>query len=507
MVLAASSALAAERWLVVFNENEPQSRPLAEYYARQRGLPAEHLVGLRVRNAEGITRAEFQQQIREPLLQTLLDRGWLTQVGGRDTLDNEVVGLVLVHGIPLRVELDPGWPDDAPPNLPAPARRNHASVDSELTLLPTPTAPVNGWVPNPFFRARARRFAPPLNNTMVLVGRLDGPDAATVRRMIDDALAVERFGLLGRCYFDTRGLTAGEYAVGDEWLRAAWRQFVAAGFECERDDREAMWAEDEPLSDVAVYAGWYGKHCAGPFARAAFVFRRGAVAVHIHSASAATLRSRTSHWVGPLLDRGAAASTGNVFEPFLMLTPHLDLFFQRLLDGATLAEAGWAAQAALSWQTTFVGDPLYLPFAVPLVEQIRQLDANGHPDREWAYLRQVNQLCRQGQTNEALVVLRQQAERLDSFVLREKLGDLAPTAQRPAAYETALRQADEPARHLRVALKLAAAWESNQQPTRARAIYEGLLAGLPVKTNDRALWLQDRIDKLNAPPQKGPPQP
>lgn len=501
------SVAAGNRWLVVYNENEPESRPLAEYYARQRGLPAENLVGLRVRNAEGITRAEFQAQIREPLLKTLVDRGWLMQLGGRETLDSEVSGLVLVYGVPLRVELDADWPDDALTNLPPPARRNHASVDSELTLLPAAGVPVNGWVPNPFFRARTTRFGPPLNHAMVLVGRLDGPDAATARRLVDDALAVERHGLLGRCYVDARGLTAGNYALGDQWLRGVYRQLVAAGYECELDEAEAMWGEDEPLSDVAVYAGWYGTHCAGPFARGGFRFRRGAVAVHIHSGSAATVRTRTSHWVGPFLERGAAATTGNVFEPFLALTPHLDMFFGRLLAGATLAEAGWAAQPVLSWQTTFVGDPLYRPWAVPVEEQLQKLEAAGHADREWAYLRQVNLLCQAGRTNEAVALCRQQTERLRSFVLREKLGDLLPAAQRAVEYEAALEQAGDPARYWRVSLKLAAAWEAARQPARAGAIYEGLLAGLSVKTNDRALWLQDKIDKLKAQAQKDVRQP
>ncbi len=73
----------------------------------------------------------------------------------------------------------------------------------------------------------------------------------------------------------------------------------------------------------------------GPFADPAFRFRNGAVAVHIHSFSAATLRSPTSGWSGPLLERGAAATVGNVYEPYLTLTANLDVLQDRLMSGFT----------------------------------------------------------------------------------------------------------------------------------------------------------------------------
>jgi hypothetical protein len=64
-----------------------------------------------------------------------------------------------------------------------------------------------------------------------------------------------------------------------------------------------------------------------------------------------------------LLERGAAATLGNVYEPYLMLTPHLDIFERQLCGGASFADAAYAAQPVLSWMTTFIGDPLYRPFA------------------------------------------------------------------------------------------------------------------------------------------------
>ena len=114
--------------------------------------------------------------------------------------------------------------------------------------------------------------------------------------------------------------------------------------------------------DVILYFGWYVQNADGPFANPEFKFKRGAIATHIHSYSATTLRSPTRWWTGPLLARGAAAVLGNVYEPFLTLTTQLDLFNARLFEGYTFIEAAWMATPGVSWMNVMVGDPLYQPF-------------------------------------------------------------------------------------------------------------------------------------------------
>jgi tetratricopeptide (TPR) repeat protein len=54
---------------------------------------------------------------------------------------------------------------------------------------------------------------------------------------------------------------------------------------------------------------------------------------------------------------------GNVFEPYLSLTVHFDIFNKRLLEGYTLVEAAWNATPVLSWMNVVCGDPLYRPYA------------------------------------------------------------------------------------------------------------------------------------------------
>ena len=85
--------------------------------------------------------------------------------------------------------------------------------------------------------------------------------------------------------------------------------------------------------------------------------------MHIHSYSANTLRDANANWVAPLISKGAAASLGYVYEPFLQLTVHLDTFNDRLLHGFTFAESAYMSIPALSWMSVMVGDPLYRPYA------------------------------------------------------------------------------------------------------------------------------------------------
>jgi len=124
------------------------------------------------------------------------------------------------------------------------------------------------------------------------------------------------------------------------------------------------------MNDCALYYGWYAGGVSGPFNDPGFALTRGAVAVHIHSYSASTLRSATAGWVAPLLSKGAAASLGNVYEPYLQLTAHLDIFNDRLLHGFAFAESAYMSIRVLSWMGVAVGDPLYRPYASWL-----QLDA------------------------------------------------------------------------------------------------------------------------------------
>jgi uncharacterized protein (TIGR03790 family) len=361
--LAAPSPEAAAT-VVVYNSSDPDSVALAKHYALRREIPGENLVGLAVPVAEEISRTEYRTLIAAPLRAMLLTRGfWSEEAGSSRIVETRVRFLALIRGMPLKIRPDETLaPDGSLPE--AIGTRNEASVDSELMALSLVGRSPAGLLPNPYFR----RYTPVLNlqaePDLLLVARLDAPDAITVRAMIDDAVSTERDGLWGWGYVDARGILKGTYAEGDRWLVAAMDAMRKQGIPVMMDSSEQTLPAGFPVTDAAVYYGWYSPHADGPFADPLLRFRPGAVAAHIHSFSAATLRSTTQGWCGPLLLRGAAATVGNVYEPYLTLTADLHIMQDRLMAGFTFAESAWAATKAVSWMSVVIGDPIYRPYRV-----------------------------------------------------------------------------------------------------------------------------------------------
>ena len=85
-----------------------------------------------------------------------------------------------------------------------------------------------------------------------------------------------------------------------------------------------------------------------------------------------------SNTFSALLEKGAAVTVGNVYEPFLGACHRFDIFVDRLLDGYTVAEASWMSMPVLSWQGLVFGDPLYRPYA-------RMKDMDVEPTEEDRY--------------------------------------------------------------------------------------------------------------------------
>jgi hypothetical protein len=180
--------------------------------------------------------------------------------------------------------------------------------------------------------------------------------------MIDDSIFAEQRGLRGFAYIDARGTQEKGLVEGDKWLFGAANVARRKGMPVIFDVGEGLFPAPYPMSHATIYLGWYSEHVSGPFVRPDFKFERGGIGVHIHSFSASTLRDPKRNWCAPLIAAGAAATLGNVYEPFLGLTTNLDLFFDRLRSGFTFGESCYMSQQYLSWMTAFIGDPLYRPF-------------------------------------------------------------------------------------------------------------------------------------------------
>jgi hypothetical protein len=151
--------------------------------------------------------------------------------------------------------------------------------------------------------------------------------------------------------------------MGDKWLAEIPPQLHRAGIPVVYDNLPTIFPEGYPITDCALYFGWYSDKIAGAFAHPDFRFLPGAVAIHLHSFSASTLRDENANWAGPLVTKGAAATLGNVYEPYLQLTSHLDVLNDRLLHGFTFAESAYMSIQTVSWMSVMVGDPLYRPYA------------------------------------------------------------------------------------------------------------------------------------------------
>lgn len=347
---------------VIYNNLDSLSLDLAAYYAEKRGIPLSRLIGVDCPAEEEISRADFDRTIAGPLRDTFSARGWWSAPQDPETpvRSNSIRFLVLMRGVPLKIAQTPIYPGDSFTGQPQ-LNRNEASVDSELAALGMRTRRISGPLPNPYFRSYTA-FLDAADPALMLVCRLDAPTGALVRRMIDDSIAEEKNGLWGFAYIDSRGPVEAGLQEGEKWLANIAKNSRAHGVPAVVETSPALFPADYPMRNAVLYFGWYAENATGPFAQESFHFNQGAIACHIHSFSAASVRDPHRGWVAPLLARGAAATLGNVYEPYLALTPNLDIFEDRLRAGFNFAESAYMSVRAISWMTTFVGDPLYRPF-------------------------------------------------------------------------------------------------------------------------------------------------
>jgi uncharacterized protein (TIGR03790 family) len=418
-----SPAAAPDSVAVVANKSAPGSMRVARAYMSRRQIPERNLVVIEAADTERITRAAYVETVHNPILKALLDKELVNALpAGKDAFGRDSVSvfsstiqyLVLCIGVPARVE---NLPVEQVDDLAlrekllkgrhealiaqfseGPMAKNEASVDGELALLLRRDMPLNGFVFNPYYQNRQ----PGGVRDILKVTRLDGPSPEAVIRMLDNALQGESEGLKGRAYVDEDG-RGGGFQIGNDWLANTAKVFAAIGYDLDHDTARRTIPADARFDAPVLYAGWYAQHANGPFTLPGFSFPPGAVAAHLHSFSAAPIRSGNRGWVGPLVQRGVSATFGNVAEPYLRFTHQFDLFFAALAEGWNFADAAYFALPVLSWQAVSIGDPLFRPFAVPLEQQ---LEKTGNPlnilNDQYVVLRQLRRLEAAGDTAAAL---------------------------------------------------------------------------------------------------------
>lgn len=419
----------ADRVVIVANSNDRDSLKIARYYAEKRQVPAVNIVALPMPTVETINWREFVLTVWQPLQDELLKRGWIEgtafklydEAGRRKVaVDGHAISyLVLCRGVPLRINNSPelltikqGRED--PPEL----RTNQASVDAELSLLAYGPYNIKGFVHNPLFRVKEPSLL--AEKMIVKVSRLDGPHYDDVIALINSTMEAEKTGLIGRGYVDVRG----PHRQGEQWLELIATQIKELHFPSEVNREAGTFPASARFDLPALYFGWYAGNANGPFVLPDFRMAPGAIAVHIHSYSAATLRSASSGWCGPLVARGAAVTTGAVFEPYLQFMHYPHLLFEALAAGHNVGDAAYYALPSLSWQNVLIGDPLYQPRLHALDEQWQRRDQLAPRQRAYVALRKIQRLLDLDKPDEALAIGRAEQAKQPSLALGVRLAEI-----------------------------------------------------------------------------------
>ena len=267
---------------VVYNGKSELSRRMAREYARVRGVPEGNLVSLDCPTTSEISRKEYEDTIRVPLLEAARKQRWWVPSGiaSSPLMNRKIFVLVLMADLPMKIR------HETPAPLPGKGvnqmQTDRAAVDSELALLAVGGYERKSWQVNPYFNKREDFVGSGLPS--FLVCRLDGLTPDTCMRLVAEPANVEKKGLWGWAVVD-RG---GPYAQGDRWLDDVFERVREAGIPAYLDDWPQTLPEKFPLSrDTALYCGWYAGNANGPFSDPSFRFRPGAIAMHLHSFSAA----------------------------------------------------------------------------------------------------------------------------------------------------------------------------------------------------------------------------
>ncbi len=363
----ANAVPARESVAILYNLAVPESRKLAQLYREERGIPAENLIALDMPVTKDISREDYDRKIAAPLRAEFDRRGWWKRAKDRGGVTlpvlNRIHVLVTMRGVPLRIQPTP-QPSPSPQKPGAPAApqnpfagHDEAAVDSELAMFGVEGLPLEGGVQNKFYQS-AKSISDADMPFLVLTARIDAPTYATCERMIHDAVETEETGLWGMAYVDI----ANKFPQGDQWLESVAQANADAGIPTVVDRFNDTFPKNYPMTRAALYFGWYDWNVSGPFLNPRFMFRKGAVAMHLHSFSAEQLADASKNWSGALLERGAAVTIGNVFEPYLHLTHDFGILQKNLLAGDCWVDACWKAMPVASWQGVVLGDPLYRPF-------------------------------------------------------------------------------------------------------------------------------------------------
>lgn len=317
--LAASAApLDTESLGVIFKADDAASRDLAEFYARQRSIPRENLVGVSLPNTDVIAPGSFM-----PARAAVLAR-----------LPTQVQSLLLVWSRPYAVGCM---------SVTTAFAAGYRAAFCEPGCAGTASNPLydtDGWLP-----ADTVGWWPAM--------LLPSEDEHLAHEVVARGIAADGTAPGGRVYLIStedahRNVRAAEYA--NTRLRIGSHLEIAL--------------RNTPVSGgIADAIGYFtGAQRVEELPRIGFL--PGAAADHLTS-SGGVLDGREQMSVLEWLRQGATGSYGTVSEPCNRLEkfPNPGVLFEHYLRGDSLLQAYWKS-VAMPGQGLFVGEPLARPFAI-----------------------------------------------------------------------------------------------------------------------------------------------
>jgi uncharacterized protein (TIGR03790 family) len=312
-----AEGLNAERLGVLYSLDDAQSRAVALYYAAQRAVPSENVIGLHLPSVNVMTPEAFA-----PLRARLLD-----------LLPAAVQSLVLIWSKPYAVGCM---------SITSAFAASYRADFCQPGCARTPSNPlfnVDGWLP-----ADTVGWWPAM--------LLPSDDPALARALIQRSMAADYSAPPGTLYLvrttdEARNVRATAYADVD--LKLAHRlRIVQMSTPIGRDLADA----------VGYFTG--AQHVAElPLIH----FRPGALADHLTS-TGGVLQGGTQMSALSWIVQGATASYGSVSEPCNILEkfPNLSVLFEHYTHGETALEAYWKS-VGMPGQGLFIGEPLARPYA------------------------------------------------------------------------------------------------------------------------------------------------
>ncbi|MEW6744468.1 MAG: TIGR03790 family protein [Planctomycetota bacterium] len=357
---AARAGVTPDEVLVVVNDSSTISTAIGSYYASMRSIPALNVFHLPAgtTTAELITRTDYNQQIRDPLIEYLT----VTQ----PQLEAQIKFIVLTKGVPHGV-LNSGGSGGS---------QSAAAVDSELTQLFTGNVPDSGQmgrVDNPYYDLPMPYDVFSSPDVSYLVFRLDGyqtdidPETgvpADIKDLID---AAQSPATAGQFVLDATSTSNS----GDNWMNYAAQDLAEMGLPYTHDTDPAVFLKNQP--DIIGYCSWgsndpsdagppyYGEVPPGSGNFYPGTFLPGAISTDYVSTSARSFLYPPSYGqslIADLIHLGVAGANGHVFEPYLDAVSRPQILFTRYVEGFLAGEAFYQSIPYLSWENVIVCDPL-----------------------------------------------------------------------------------------------------------------------------------------------------